>query len=134
MHENKTEKLLKIIAELRDPVSGCEWTKSQTSKTLLPYIIEEAKEVRDAFKKEDNENLKEELGDLLLQIILQSKIAEENKLFSFYEVIDNLCEKLIRRHPYVFKEKRSHTIEEQREAYFWIKDLEKLKWNILLRI
>ena len=127
MHENKTEKLLKIIAELRDPVSGCEWTKSQTSKTLLPFVIEEAKEVRDAFEKEDNENLKEELGDLLLQIVLQSRIAEENKLFSFDEVIDNLCEKLIRRHPYVFKEKRSHTIEEQREAYFRIKDLEKLK-------
>ena len=72
MHENKTEKLLKIISELRDPISGCEWTKSQTSKPLLPFIIEEAKEVYDAFKKEDNENLKEELGDLLLQIVLQS--------------------------------------------------------------
>ena len=102
MHENKTEKLLKIISELRDPISGCEWTKSQTSKTLLPFIKEEAKEVLDAFEKEDYENLKEELGDLLLQIVLQSKIAEENKLFSFNEVIDNLCEKLIRRHPYVF--------------------------------
>ena len=127
MHENKTEKLLKIIAELRDPVSGCEWTKSQTSKTLLPFIIEEAKEVQDAFKREDNENLKEELGDLLLQIVLQSKIAEENKIYSFNEVIDNLCEKLIRRHPYVFKDKRPHTIEEQREAYFKIKDFEKSK-------
>jgi len=127
VHENKTEKLLKIISELRDPISGCEWTKSQTSKTLLPFIIEEAKEVHDAFKKEDNENLKEELGDLLLQIVLQSKIAEENKLFSFNEVIDNLCEKLIRRHPYVFKDKRPHTIEEQREVYFKIKEFEKSK-------
>ena len=127
MHENKTEKLLKIIAELRDPNSGCEWTKSQTSKTLLPFIIEEAKEVLDAFEKEDNENLKEELGDLLLQIVLQSKIAEENKLFSFNEVIDNLCEKLIRRHPYVFQKKRPHTIEEQRKAYFKIKELERSK-------
>ena len=127
MHENKTEKLLKIISELRDPISGCEWTKSQTSKTLLPFIIEEAKEVLDAFEKDDNENLKEELGDLLLQIVLQSKIAEENKLFSFNEVIDNLCEKLIRRHPYVFHDKRPHTIEEQREVYFKIKDLEKAK-------
>ena len=127
MHENKTEKLLKIIAELRDPVSGCEWTKSQTSKTILPFIIEEAKEVHDAFEKEDNENLKEELGDLLLQIVLQSRIAEENKLFSFNEVIDNLCEKLIRRHPYVFQKKRPHTLEEQREAYFKIKEFEKSK-------
>ena len=127
MHDNKTEKLLKIISQLRDPISGCEWTKSQTSKTLLPFIIEEAKEVHDAFEKEDNENLKEELGDLLLQIVLQSKIAEENKLFSFNEVIDNLCEKLIRRHPYVFQDKRPHTIEEQREAYFKIKEFEKSK-------
>jgi uncharacterized protein YabN with tetrapyrrole methylase and pyrophosphatase domain len=125
--ENKTEKLLKIISELRDPVSGCEWTKSQTSKTLLPFIKEESKEVLDAFEKNDSENLKEELGDLLLQIVLQSKIAEENKLFSFDEVIDTLCEKLIRRHPYVFHEKRPHTVEEQREAYFKIKDLEKIK-------
>jgi len=125
--ENKTEKLLKIISELRDPISGCEWTKSQTSKTLLPFIKEESKEVLDAFEKNDNENLKEELGDLLLQIVLQSKIAEENKLFSFDEVIDTLCEKLIRRHPYVFHEKRPHTVEEQREAYFKIKDLEKIK-------
>ena len=127
MHENKTEKLLRIIAELRDPISGCEWTKSQTSKTLLPFIIEEAKEVLDAFEKEDNENLKEELGDLLLQIVLQSRIAEENKLFSFNEVIDNLCEKLIRRHPYVFQDKRPHTTEEQRKAYFKIKEFEKSK-------
>ena len=127
MHENKTEKLLRIISELRDPISGCEWTKSQTSKTLLPFITEEAKEVHDALEKGDIENLKEELGDLLLQIVLQSKIAEENKLFSFNEVIDNLCEKLIRRHPYVFQDKRPHTIEEQREAYFKIKGLEKNK-------
>ena len=127
MDENKIEKLLKIISELRDPISGCEWTKSQTSKTLLPFIIEEAKEVLDAFEKEDSENLKEELGDLLLQIMLQSKIAEENKLFSFNEVIDNLCEKLVRRHPYVFLDKRPHTIEEQRKAYFEIKEFEKNK-------
>ena len=127
MDENKTKKLLKIISELRDPISGCEWTKSQTSKTLLPFIKEESKEVLDAFEKNDSENLKEELGDLLLQIVLQSKIAEENKLFSFDEVIDTLCEKLIRRHPYVFHEKRPHTVEEQREAYFKIKDLEKIK-------
>ena len=127
MDEYKLEKLFKIISELRDPISGCEWTKSQTSKTLLPFIIEEAKEVLDAFEKDDNENFKEELGDLLLQIILQSKIAEENKLFSFNEVIDILCEKLIRRHPYVFQDKRPHTIEEQREAYFKIKEFEKSK-------
>ena len=127
MNESKTEKLLRIISELRDPNSGCEWTKSQTSKSLMPFILEEAEEVHSAFGNKDDENLKEELGDLLLQIVLQCKIAEENKLFSFYEVIDNLCEKLIRRHPFVFANKRPHSIEEQREAYFSIKDLEKAK-------
>lgn len=127
MNENKIEKLLRIISELRHPKTGCEWTKSQTAQTLLPFIKEEAQEIIDAFEKDDNENLKEELGDLLLQIILQSKIAEENKLFSFNEVIDNLCEKLIRRHPYVFQNKRPHTIEEQRKAYFKIKEFEKSK-------
>ena len=125
MNENKTEKLLKIISKLRDPSSGCEWTKSQTSKSLLPFILEETKEIQEAFENNDYENFKEELGDLLLQIVLQSEIAEENNLFSFDEVIDTLCEKLIRRHPYVFKEKRPHTLEEQREAYVRIKDLEK---------
>ena len=134
MDENKIEILLWIISEWSDTISGCEWPKSQTSKTLLSFIIEEAKEVLDAFEKDDNENLKEELGDLLLQIILQSKIAEENKLFSFNEVIDNLCEKLIRRHPYVFEDKRPHTIEEQRKAYFKIKEFEKSKWSFYLKI
>ena len=127
MDESKTERLLRIISELRDPNSGCEWTKSQTSKSLMPFILEEAEEVHSAFGNKDNENLKEELGDLLLQIVLQCKIAEENKLFSFNEVIDNLCEKLIRRHPYVFQDKRPHTIEEQREAYFKSKEFEKNK-------
>ena len=125
MDENKIEKLLKIISELRDPISGCEWTKSQTSKSLIPFILEEAEEVNNAFNNKDHENLKEELGDLLLQIVLQSKIAQEKNLFSFDDVVDTLCEKLVRRHPYVFDKKRPHTVEEQREAYFRIKSLEK---------
>ena len=78
-------------------------------------------------EKKDFQNLKDELGDLLLQIVLHSHINDENKKFSFEEVVDNLCEKLIRRHPYVFDEKRPHTIEDQRRAYFRIKDLEKIK-------
>ncbi len=125
MNENKTHNLLKIISELRDPISGCEWTKYQTSKSLIPFILEEAEEVNNAFNNKDHENLKEELGDLLLQIVLQSKIAQEKNLFSFDDVVDTLCEKLVRRHPYVFDKKRPHTIEEQREAYFRIKSLEK---------
>ena len=78
-------------------------------------------------KNRDFYNLKEELGDLLLQIVLQSKIAEENKKFSFDEVVDNLCKKLLRRHPYVFDEKKPHTIEDQKIAWERIKKIEKSK-------
>ena len=109
MSETNIEKLLGIISELRDPISGCAWTKSQTLDSLKPFVLEEAKEVHIAMKNRDFDNLKEELGDLLLQIVLQSKIAEENKKFAFDEVVDNLCKKLLRRHPYVFDEKKPHT-------------------------
>ena len=127
MVETKINNLIEIISKLRDPNSGCEWTKIQNSESLLPFLKEEVEEVAEAIEKKDFQNLKDELGDLLLQIVLHSHINDENKKFSFEEVVDNLCEKLIRRHPYVFNEKRPHTIEDQRKAYFKIKDLEKTK-------
>ena len=127
MSETNIEKLLGIISELRDPISGCAWTKSQTLDSLKPFVLEEAKEVHIAMKNRDFDNLKEELGDLLLQIVLQSKIAEENKRFAFNEVVDNLCKKLLRRHPYVFEEKKPHTIEDQKIAWERIKKIEKSK-------
>ena len=127
MVETKINNLIEIISKLRDPNFGCEWTKIQNSESLLPFLKEEVEEVAEAIEKKDFKNLKDELGDLLLQIVLHSHINDENKKFSFEEVVDNLCEKLIRRHPYVFDEKRPHTIEDQRKAYFRIKDLEKTK-------
>ena len=127
MVETKINNLIEIILKLRDPNFGCEWTKIQNSESLLPFLKEEVEEVAEAIEKKDFQNLKDELGDLLLQIVLHSHINDENKKFSFEEVVDNLCEKLIRRHPYVFDEKRPHTIEDQRKAYFRIKDLEKTK-------
>ena len=127
MVETKINNLIEIISKLRDPNFGCEWTKIQNSESLLPFLKEEVEEVAEAIEKKDFQNLKDELGDLLLQIVLHSHINDENKKFSFEEVVDNLCEKLIRRHPYVFDEKRPHTIEDQRKAYFRIKDLEKTK-------
>ena len=85
MHENKTEKLLRIISELRDPISGCEWTKSQTSKTLLPFITEEAKEVHDAFEKGDIENFKEELGtQFFLEVFDVSFFESIMNFFCFF--------------------------------------------------
>ena len=127
MVETKINRLIEIISKLRDPNFGCEWTKIQNSESLLPFLKEEVQEVTEAIEKKDFQNLKDELGDLLLQIVLHSHINHENNKFSFEEVVDNLCEKLIRRHPYVFDKKRPHTIEDQRKAYFRIKDLEKIK-------
>ena len=127
MVETKINNLIEIISKLRDPNFGCEWTKIQNSESLLPFLKEEVEEVAEAIEKKDFKNLKDELGDLLLQIVLHSHINDENKKFSFEEVVDNLCEKLIRRHPYVFDEKRPHTIEDQRKAYLRIKGLEKTK-------
>lgn len=125
MSETSIEKLLELMRQLRDPDNGCEWDKKQTFESLLPYLDEEAKEVAEAIKNKDYINLKEELGDLLLQIIFHSEIAKEKKLFSFNDVINTLSEKLIRRHPYVFDFKRKHTASEQVKMWKQIKDEEK---------
>lgn len=129
MEKNSIADLLKVMRNLRDPESGCEWDKSQTSKSLIPYLEEETLEVIQAIQTNDSENLKEELGDLLLQVIFHCEIANEKKLFNFYDVADSLCKKLIRRHPYVFDSKRKHTIEEQERAWSEIKHQEDLKKN-----
>ena len=125
MNKKSITDLLRVMQSLRDPVSGCEWDKSQTSKSLIPFLKEETQEVIEAIEKNDPDNLKEELGDLLLQIIFHSEIAKEEKLFDFDDVVDNLTKKLIRRHPYVFKEKRKHSLEEQELIWKKIKQEEK---------
>ena len=119
--------LLEVMQNLRDPNSGCEWDKYQTSKTLIPFLREETEEVVEAIKKNDPDNLKEELGDLLFQIIFHSEIAKEKKLFNFDDVVDNLSRKLIRRHPYVFEQKRKHSLKEQESMWKKIKQEEKFK-------
>jgi len=100
----KTKKIDKIINNIRDPEDGCPWDKKQTHTTLLPYLIEETYELIDAIKNKGN--IKEELGDLLLQILLHSKIEEEKGNFNIDDVVDTLSKKLIRRHPHVFKYKK----------------------------
>ncbi|MFL2754356.1 MAG: MazG nucleotide pyrophosphohydrolase domain-containing protein [Gammaproteobacteria bacterium] len=129
MEKNSIANLLEVMRNLRDPETGCEWDKSQTSKSLIPFLEEEALEVIEAIKKNDPENLKEELGDLLLQVIFHCEIANEKKLFNFYDVADSLSKKLIRRHPYVFSSKRKHTLEEQKKAWIEIKHQENIKKN-----
>lgn len=95
------DKLLDIVNTLRSE-NGCDWDKEQTFDTIKPYITEESYELIDAINNKDFDNIKEELGDLMLQIILLSQIAKENKLFTIDNVLREINEKLIRRHPHVF--------------------------------
>lgn len=97
MHE-----LLAIMEKLRDPETGCPWDVKQNFKTIAPYTIEEAYEVSDAIERDDMHDLREELGDLLLQVIFHAQMASEKNHFSFSDVVDTLAEKLVRRHPHVF--------------------------------
>ena len=91
-----------LVARLRDPEEGCPWDLEQTHQSLTPYVLEEAHEVADAIRHGDDKHLKEELGDLLLQVVLHARIAEEDKRFDLNAVAAGISEKLIRRHPHVF--------------------------------
>lgn len=96
------ERLIAIMAALRDPERGCPWDRKQTFTTIAPYTIEEAYEVADAIDRRAMDDLKDELGDLLLQVVYHARIAEEEGLFAFADVAHAICEKMIRRHPHVF--------------------------------
>lgn len=98
------EQLEQIMAKLRDPENGCPWDRKQTFDSVVPHTIEETYEVVDAIHKQDWSNLKEELGDLLFQVIFYSQIAKEQGLFDFSQVVETVNEKLTRRHPHVFAE------------------------------
>jgi ATP diphosphatase len=111
---------------LRDKDNGCPWDIEQTLESLSPCVIEEAYEVSDAIAKKDYPNLKEELGDVLLQVIFQAEIANELKLFNFDEIVDTLNKKLIRRHPHVFGDApKPLSAQEQTQAWDAIKAQEK---------
>ena len=96
------KRLIEIMAALRDPVDGCPWDIEQSFATIAPYTIEEAYEVSDAIERRDAEDLREELGDLLLQVVYHAQLAEEAGLFSFGDVVEGITTKMIRRHPHVF--------------------------------
>jgi nucleoside triphosphate diphosphatase len=96
------ERLLAIMAALRDPVAGCPWDVEQTFETIAPYTLEEAYEVHDAITRGNLNDLREELGDLLLQVVFHAQMAAEQKEFTFDDVVTSLCDKLIYRHPHVF--------------------------------
>jgi len=99
------------MARLRSG-KGCPWDRLQTHKSLLPYLLEESYEVLDSVEAKDDKKLKEELGDLLLQIVFHSQIARERKKFDVYEVIEGLIKKLVERHPHVFKAKKKISSEQ----------------------
>ncbi|MFH1336890.1 MAG: nucleoside triphosphate pyrophosphohydrolase [Candidatus Zixiibacteriota bacterium] len=103
--------LVRLMAKLRSK-NGCPWDREQTHKSLLPYLIEEAYEVVDTIEAGDDEKLKEELGDLLLQIVFHAQIAQEDRKFDVQEVIDYLNDKLKARHPHVFGKKKASSSEE----------------------
>ena len=96
------QKLVDVVARLRDPSDGCPWDLEQTHHSLVPYVLEEAHEVADAIRNGDDDHLSEELGDLLLQVVLHAQIASESKRFNLAQVADGISAKLIRRHPHVF--------------------------------
>jgi ATP diphosphatase len=95
-------RLLEIMAMLRTPVSGCPWDLEQDFATIAPYTIEEAYEVADAIARGDIDDLRDELGDLLLQVVFHARMAEEQHAFSFGDVVEAITRKMIRRHPHVF--------------------------------
>ncbi|WP_290984103.1 nucleoside triphosphate pyrophosphohydrolase [Hyphomicrobium sp.] len=95
-------RLIEIMAALRTPVTGCPWDLEQTFETIAPYTIEEAYEVADAIERRDLADLKDELGDLLLQVVYHARLAEEQGAFAFGDVVEAVTKKMIRRHPHVF--------------------------------
>ena len=105
------EKLLEVIATLRDPQEGCPWDKEQNFASIAPYTIEEAYEVADAIARDDIGGLRDELGDLLFQVVFHARIAEEQGSFNFDDVAEGISAKMLRRHPHVFG-----TEEERREG------------------
>jgi ATP diphosphatase len=108
------ERLLSIMSRLRDPVSGCGWDREQTFATIAPYTIEEAYEVADAIGRNDVSALRDELGDLLLQVVFHARIAEEAGSFAFADVADAISTKLETRHPHIFGEASADVAQTQR--------------------
>ena len=117
--------LLEVMKQLRDPLKGCAWDLEQDHSSLIPYLEEESQELIKAIESNDSDSIKEELGDVLLQVVFHSQIANENKEFDFFDVVEDLRQKLIRRHPFVFDKSKKHTKEEQTAMWEKIKRAEK---------
>ncbi len=117
--------LLEIMAQLRDPDHGCVWDLEQTFESIAPYTLEEAYEVVDAITRQDLDDLRDELGDLLLQVVYHARMAEEGGAFDFGDVVEGICDKMVRRHPNVFGSDRVDTAEAQTRAWEALKAKER---------
>jgi ATP diphosphatase len=122
-------RLLEIMAALRTPDTGCPWDLAQNFSTIAPYTLEEAYEVADAIARGDLADLKEELGDLLLQVVFHARMAEEQDAFDFGDVVQAITEKLIRRHPHVFADESLKTAAAVEGLWEQIKAQEKVSSN-----
>src|SRR4051794_8631561 len=118
-------RLLEIMAALRTPQTGCPWDLEQNFSTIAPYTLEEAYEVADAIERGDLADLRDELGDLLLQVVFHARMAEEQGAFDFGGVVEAITEKLVRRHPHVFGETRGLSPKEVEGVWERIKAEEK---------
>ena len=124
-HQDPLRRLENLVARLRDPAEGCPWDLEQTHQSLTPYVLEEAHEVADAIRHGDDQHLKEELGDLLLQVVLHARIAEESNRFDLDAVAAGISEKLIRRHPHVFADAEARDTKAVRISWEAIKAQER---------
>lgn len=124
-----TQRLLEIMSRLRHPEQGCAWDLKQDFRSLIPYVIEEAYEVVDAIERNDIDDLRSELGDLLLQVVFHAQIAEEKGLFNFEQVSEGICDKLVRRHPHVFSDAVFNSDEERHQAWEQAKADERREKN-----
>lgn len=123
-------KLIEVVAQLRSPEGGCPWDLAQTQQSLIPYVIEEAYEVADALRSNEQSAIAEELGDLLLQVVLQAQIAGELGHFTLKEIAEGITKKLIRRHPHVFADVQVSNAEEVTRNWEQIKAAEKQQSDV----
>ena len=123
------ENVVEVVSQLRDPENGCPWDLEQTHTSLVKYLLEETNETIEVIETLEStghfENLKDELGDVLLQILLHSQLAKEAGKFTIDDVVENLTEKLIRRHPHVFGDSDAKSIEDVEAQWQLIKEQEK---------
>jgi len=119
------DRLLAIMARLRDPQDGCPWDLEQSFATIAPYTVEEAYEVADAIERGELSDLKEELGDLLLQVVFHARMAEEQGAFAFDDVARAINDKMVRRHPHVFSDETYASLDDQKQGWEQLKAAER---------